>query len=83
MPENQCQMFPKYLLFSLILSRELEYQLLEQSTVDTGATKGQSLTSVMGKISAGRGRLFFILVVLGEDRGWMGGWTDKSCLKKQ
>ncbi|ETE73940.1 Actin-related protein 10, partial [Ophiophagus hannah] len=29
---------------------ELEYQLLEQSTVDTGATKGQSLTSVMGSI---------------------------------
>uniref|UniRef100_U3F9F7 Actin-related protein 10 n=2 Tax=Micrurus TaxID=8634 RepID=U3F9F7_MICFL len=32
------------------IHKELEYQLLEQSTVDTGATKGQSLTSVMGSI---------------------------------
>lgn len=29
--------------------RELEYQLLEQCTVDTGLAKGQSLPSVMGK----------------------------------
>ncbi|KAM3851869.1 actin-related protein 10 isoform 1-T1 [Vipera latastei] len=32
------------------IHKELEYQLLEQSTVDTGATKGQSLTSVMGSV---------------------------------
>uniref|UniRef100_A0A8C6VM59 Actin-related protein 10 n=1 Tax=Naja naja TaxID=35670 RepID=A0A8C6VM59_NAJNA len=32
------------------IHKELEYQLLEQSTVDTGATKGQGLTSVMGSI---------------------------------
>ena len=30
--------------------RELETQLLEQCTVDTGAAKEQSLPSVMGKI---------------------------------
>lgn len=29
--------------------RELELQLLEQCTVDTGLAKGQSLPSVMGK----------------------------------
>ncbi|KAM6462768.1 actin-related protein 10 [Liasis olivaceus] len=32
------------------IHKELEYQLLEQSTVDTGATKGQSLPSVMGSV---------------------------------
>uniref|UniRef100_A0A0B8RV54 Actin-related protein 10 n=1 Tax=Philothamnus irregularis TaxID=1899461 RepID=A0A0B8RV54_9SAUR len=32
------------------IHKELEYQLLEQSTVDTGAIKGQSLTSVMGSV---------------------------------
>ncbi|XP_053247617.1 actin-related protein 10 isoform X1 [Podarcis raffonei] len=32
------------------IHKELEYQLLEQSTVDTGTTKGQSLPSVMGSV---------------------------------
>ncbi|XP_044292718.1 actin-related protein 10 [Varanus komodoensis] len=32
------------------IHKELENQLLEQSTVDTGATKGQSLPSVMGSV---------------------------------
>ncbi|NXW07282.1 ARP10 protein, partial [Fregetta grallaria] len=31
------------------IHKELEYQLLEQCTVDTGLAKGQSLPSVMGK----------------------------------
>ncbi|XP_070787756.1 actin-related protein 10 [Pituophis catenifer annectens] len=32
------------------IHKELEYQLLEQSTVDTGAIKGQSLALVMGSV---------------------------------
>ncbi|XP_070605845.1 actin-related protein 10 [Erythrolamprus reginae] len=32
------------------IHKELEYQLLDQSTVDTGVTKGQCLTSVMGSV---------------------------------
>ncbi|XP_062974277.1 actin-related protein 10 [Elgaria multicarinata webbii] len=32
------------------IHKELVYQLLEQSTVDTGTTKGQSLPSVMGSV---------------------------------
>ncbi|XP_033023636.1 actin-related protein 10 [Lacerta agilis] len=32
------------------IHKELEFQLLEQSTVDTGTTKGQSLPSVMGSV---------------------------------
>lgn len=46
----------KIVTFGILISitfsnfRELETQLLEQCTVDTGAAKGQSLPSVMGNV---------------------------------
>lgn len=47
-PESQAELM---LCFPTLLHcfRELEYQLLEQCTVDTGLAKGQSLPSVMGE----------------------------------
>ncbi|NXJ16259.1 ARP10 protein, partial [Odontophorus gujanensis] len=47
------------------IHKELEYQLLEQCTVDTGLAKGQSLPSVMGKVLTS---LFSPLLVFSEVR---------------